>query len=113
MIEPKRQDFILYQGATWEHTYSVIDDLGVIVTLSGCTALLTAREDVADATPVLEVTGMIDAPKGLVQFVITPDMTWLQTWEKAGFDAELLWTGGRTDKLSYGTFKLVQEFTRV
>jgi hypothetical protein len=116
MIEPKRQDFTLYQGATWEHTYSVVDDNGVKVPLTGCTARLQSREDVVDADPpLLDVTGMVNEPEGLVQFVITPEMTEGKVWEKIGFDAELYWPNPSTriDKLSYGTFKLIQEFTRV
>lgn len=116
MIEPKRQDFTIYQGATWEHTYKVVDDLGAVVNITGCTARLHSRQEVADVDPpLLDITGSIDGINGLVQFVITPDMTIGEVWEKIGFDAELTWPAPSTriDKLSFGTMKLIQEYTRV
>jgi hypothetical protein len=116
MIEPKKQDFTIYQGATWEHTYKVVDDLGAVVDISNCTALLHSRQDVGDADPpVLEVVGSVNGVAGLVQFTITPAMTVGKTWEKIGFDAELKWPdpSTRIDKLAFGTMKLIQEYTRV
>jgi hypothetical protein len=116
MIEPKKQDFTIYQGATWEHTYKVVDDAGAVVVLTGCTARLHSRQEPGAADPpLLDLIGAVDANNGLVQFVITPDLTIGQTWEKIGFDAELVWPlpSTKVDKLAYGTMKLIQEYTRV
>jgi len=115
MIEPKKQDFTLYQGATWEHTFVVLDgETGLPVDVTDCTATLQAREDVDDTVPVLNLTGEVGDSDGLIKFTVEPDMTVGEVWSAAGYDAELAWPSPSTkvDKLGFGKFKLVREFTR-
>lgn len=112
MITPEKQKHTIYQGATWEWTYRVVDDAGAPVDLTGCTARLVARVDVADTTPVLDVTGAISNSEPEVTFTISPAMSQDKTWEQAGFDAELYFPGGRVEKLAIGSFKLIREFAR-
>lgn len=113
MIEPKKQDFTLYQGADWEHTYVVLhEETEAIIDISNCTARMQARSDGPDdPNTVIDITGLTGGVNGQVQFKITAAMTEGQTWEKAGYDAELYWASGKIDKLGLGKFKLVREFT--
>jgi hypothetical protein len=114
MITPEKQKHTLYQGATWEWTYRVVDESKAVVDLSGCTASLMARENVEDTVKVIDVAGAVNGPAGEVTFVITPDMTTGKNWEQAVFDAELYFpASSRIEKLAVGSFKLVQEVTRV
>lgn len=116
MIEPKKQDFNLFQGATWEHTFVVLDEAtNLPLDISGCTAKLQAREDIADNTAKIDIDGQIGGANGQVKFVIDPDMTEGEVWETAGYDAELTWPAPSTkiDKLGYGKFKLIREYTYV
>ena len=112
MIEPKKQDFTLFQGATWEHAFVVLNEVTLLpLDISGCTAKLQAREDVDDVTPVIDISGQIGGANGQVKFVIDPIMSEGKTWETSGYDAELTWPGGKKDKLGYGKFKLKREYT--
>jgi len=117
MIEPKKQDFTLYQGADWEHTFVVlVENTTTPVDISGCTAKLQARvEGPEDPLAVIDIAGLIGGANGQVQFKITAAMTVGEVWEKAGYDAELYWPGpsGKIDKLGLGKFKLVREYTTV
>lgn len=115
MIEPKKIDFILYQGATWEHTFVVLD----LVTnlpkdITGCTAKLQAREepDVASSV-VINLDAQIGGVNGQIKFIIDPTMTEGQVWETVGYDAELLWPSTKKDKIAVGKFKLLREYTFV
>ena len=113
MITPEKQKHTLYQGATWEWTYLVTDELKVPLDLTGCTAKLMARESIDDTTPVLDVDGVVVGADGKVTFTIPPTLTVTATWEQAVFDVELTFLGGRIEKLAVGQMKLVREVTRV
>lgn len=113
MIIPEKQKHTLYQGATWEWTYRVINDAKQIVNITGCTARMMLRENVDDTTPVVDVTGVVNGPAGEVTFTIPASAALVATWSVASFDAELYFDPSpRIEKLAIGSFKLVRETTR-
>lgn len=112
MIAPAKQSHTLYQGATWDWLYRVVDDNGAVIPITGCTAKLSLRESVDDATALIEVTGSVVENDGTVMFTIPAATSVGMTWVQAVFDAELYWPGGKIDKLAIGKFKLIPGVTR-
>jgi hypothetical protein len=117
MITPVKEKFTIFQGQTWVQAYRVWDSedeaVRQPVNITGCTARLVGRKKVSDADPPLvDIAGIILGPQGEVQFVFPDDQTAAATWAVIGFDSELYWPDGHTDKLSYGTMSLVKEYTR-
>lgn len=114
MIVPAHEQHTVYQGATWQRRYLVVNESNQAVDITGCTATLSARETPESTTALFTLTGTVAGPSGSILFELPAADTVDETWVMAYFDAELYWTSpaGKIDKLAYGTMSLVREITR-
>lgn len=87
------------------------------VDLTGCTARMHARSELADPTILLDLTTenggiLLGGVAGTVEIVLAASETEAITWTEAVYDLEIVFPGGRVRRLLKGTIAVSQEVTR-
>jgi len=113
-----RLPLTILQGETWRHqlTWKV----GVPadpVDLTGCTARMQVRPEVASATVLLELTSgngriVLGTTDGKITLGLTATETAALTWQRAVYDLEIVHSDGSVRRLMEGSIKVRPEVTR-
>lgn len=117
-MTPATYNFVLFQGATWDRTFTWESPPGTPVNLTGCTARLQLRVRDSDPDPpLLELTSQnggitLGGAAGTVAVVITPAQSSALAFKTANYDLEIVWPSGRVDRFLQGTITLDTEVTR-
>lgn len=95
------------QGATFTLDLSVVDGAGDARDLTGYTARMSIKRNVADVAALLELTTdngriVITAASGLVQLVLAAAETAALTFTRGMYDLELVSAGGDVIRLCQG-----------
>ncbi len=95
------------QGATFTLDLSAVDGAGAARDLTGYTARMSVKRNVADVAALLELTTangriIITAASGLVQLVLTAAETAALAWTRGVYDLELVSAGGDVTRLCQG-----------
>lgn len=76
MIGPAELDITIYQGASFDLPFELVDDDGDEVSLSGATIRAKVRNDVDDAAAIVTFTGTVtDGPNGEGEITLTAAQT--------------------------------------
>lgn len=87
------------------------------VDLSGCTARMQFRADIAAAVPLITLTTenngiVLGGVLGTIELVITATATAGFTWTAAVYDLEIVFASGDVHRLVYGSVTVSPEVTR-
>lgn len=114
-LNPALDNIVLRTGASYTDAITCRDAEGAVVPLTGCNALLRARNAAGDL--VLELGSpsnglVIDAPAGVINRTVTAARTVeLQAGEYA-CDLLLTWPDGRVDCLLSGPLIVIETATQ-
>jgi hypothetical protein len=124
MLKPGRYNLTIYQGATFERTFTwtapdpMDTETMIPVDLTGCTARMQLRAKVTSTgDPIFEATtedGRItlgDAD-GTIDIVFSATDTAALHFRQCVYDLEVQFPGGEVDRLLMGNVKLSAEVTR-
>lgn len=109
---------LVEQGATFRKTLTwKAGAPAVPVDLTGCTARLQFRSEIAAATPLVTLTTenggiVLGGVLGTIELIITAAVTAAFTWTAAVYDLEIVFTSGDVRRLVYGTVTVSPEVTR-
>lgn len=115
---PFRVPLTIFQGATFQKTLTwKVGKPPQPVDLTGCSARMQVRPQVASATVLLELTTdngriLLGGPAGTVQLQLTPAETAPLAFVAAVYDLEIVHPGGQVRRLASGQVKLNPEVTR-
>ncbi len=112
---------LIKQGATFRKRLTwKTGSPAAAVNLTGYTARMQIRKDIADALPVAELTTenggiTLGGAAGTIDFYLSDTVTAAYTWEDGVLDLELVapGTGGDVIRLVEGTAAVSREVTRV
>lgn len=81
MKQPLTLPLYIYQGQTFDDRLMLTDEDGLPVDLTGYSARMQARVELADATPVLDWSSVdgeivIDGPNGTISFNVSAEATY-------------------------------------
>lgn len=119
---PTKVPLKIYQGATffesWEWETSA--DEGATYTpvdLTGCTARMQVRAEVASATALLTLTTenggiSLGGTAGTIELLVDAEDTAAITWDSGVYDLEIVYPGGQVTRLAYGSVTVSPEVTR-
>lgn len=111
------EDLVFYQGATFDHEYTLSAD-GVAVDLSSyTTAKMQVRTtaDAADALVTLTTAGggiVIGGVAGTVEIIVTDELTAALSAGSAVYDLDLYHTNGSVYKIMRGAVTIVARVTQ-
>lgn len=116
MTDPGRYHLNVYQGATFDKTFTWKDSDGNLVNLTGYTARAMVREDIDDVEPVMEFnTGgggiTLGGALGTIRLQVSATDTASLTWDEGLWDLELVSAGGVVTRLLEGPATLHREVT--
>jgi len=106
------------QGATFRKTLTWKAGMpAVAVDLTGCTARMHIRAEVASATPLVTLTTenagiTLGSAAGTIVLLIPAIATSAFTWESGVYDLEVALTNGDVRRLLYGAVSVSPEVTR-
>lgn len=117
MIEPLKDDLLIYQGSTYDKRWSWNAD-GQPVDISS--AVIKAQVRPTARAPLLFLdmsseNGQIvihDAAAGIFGIALSANQTSALNFSKAVYDLEVHWATGRVQRLIYGDVVLSIEVTR-
>lgn len=89
----------------------------VAVDLTGCTARMQIRSDIASATPLVTLTTenggiALGGVAGTIEIIITAAATAAFTWTTGVYDLEVVLANGDVRRLVYGAVSVSPEVTR-
>lgn len=94
------ENFSIYRGDTWTETWTILDQNGVSVDITGATFKMTLKNNTSDADPgVLQLTSpssgivITDAATGVVTLTITATQTAALTPSTYEYDIQMNNTG--------------------
>jgi len=117
MIEPAREDLLIYQGSTYDKRWTWKSD-GTPVDLSSAQIKAQARPAPRAGLQYLDMTtenGQIvihDAIGGTFGIYLTAEQTAALNFDKAVYDLEIHWATGLVQRLIHGEIVLSREVTR-
>lgn len=105
------------QGATFRKLFTwTAGTPAVTVDLTGCTARMQLRSELASSAPLVTLTTenggiTLGGTAGTIELLISATSTAAFTWTSAVFDLEIV-NAGVVTRLLYGTVSVSQEVTR-
>ena len=109
---------LIEQGATFQKTLTwKAGTPAVPVNLTGCTARMHIREEVASADPFISLTTenggiTLGGVAGTIVLYISPTATAAFTWLTGVYDLEIVFSPTDVRRLVYGPVTVSQEVTR-
>lgn len=109
---------LIEQGATFRKTLTWKSGTPLVpVDLTGCTARMQFREEIASAEPLITLTTenngiVLGGTAGTIELVITATATAAITWTEAVYDLEIVFASGDVWRLVYGPVTVSPEVTR-
>ena len=109
---------LIEQGATFRKTLTwKAGTPAVPVDLTGCTARMQFRAEIAATTPLITLTTenggiTLGGALGTIELVITATATAAITWTTAVYDLEVVFASGDVWRLVYGPVTVSLEVTR-
>lgn len=105
------------QGATYKKKLIWKDSSGALVNLTGFTARMQIRKEIADATILLELTTenggiTLGGANGEIDLLISDTDTTAITWGSGVYDLEMIDTGSEVTRLVEGKVTVSFEVTR-
>ena len=106
----------LNQGATWLLSFEWLDDAGLPIDLTGCTARMQLRA--TPATPVLlelsTTNGRVAllGTTGVIELLVDAQVTVGLSCEFGVYDLRVTFPGGRVDVVLAGRFTLIPAVTK-
>lgn len=114
-IQPAQYDITIYQGATYDMTFTWKDESDTAVNLTGYSARLKARESVDASTAFISLTSSsgitLGGAAGTIRVLISATDTSLIT-QSGVYDLELESGAGVVTRLLQGNLILSKEVTR-
>lgn len=115
-IEPGHYDITIFRGATYDQTFTWLDDDASPIDLTGFTARMHVRDTVdAPDPPLLSLTTPGDITlgggSGTIRVIISAAATSALAFTKGVYDLELV-DGAVVTRLLQGAVKLSREVTR-
>lgn len=112
-----QHDFTIEQGATFTRAFRWLDATGNVVDLTGFTARMQVRANVASPDVLLELTTandrlVIEPTLGRVSISLDATTTAAITWRKGVYDLELVSGAGEVTRLVAGQITVSREVTR-
>lgn len=117
MIEPLKDDLLIYQGSTYDKRWSWNAD-GQPVDLSSAVIKAQVRPTASAPLLFLDMTSendqivIYDAPGGVFGIALSAEQTSALNFLTAVYDLEIHWATGRVQRLIYGEVILSKEVTR-
>jgi hypothetical protein len=110
------QNFTIQQGATWTLSFEWLDDAGVPIDLTGCTARMQLRAVVGSAVLLelsttngrLTLTGAL----GVIRLQVDAATTATLDRESGVYDLRITYPTGQVDVAIYGQFTLQLAVTK-
>lgn len=117
MIKPSKQNFHIYQGSTFKFEFTVKDDVGVPVDLTGATLQSQIRQYKNSPEVILDLAesdsiSIVDAVNGSILINISADDTAMFEIEKSVYDAEVHFANGEVYRILEGGIYTSFEVTR-
>lgn len=106
------------QGATFRKVLTwKAGTPAVPVNLTGCTARMQIRKEIANATPYVTLTTenggiVLGGAAGTIELIITPTATAAITWASGVYDLEIVFSPTEVRRLVYGPVTVSPEVTR-
>lgn len=112
-----KYDFEIEQGADFSLAFRRKGDDGDPIPLTGFTARMQVRANVASNTVLLELTTenerlVIDENDGRVTIALDAETTAAVNWRRGVYDLELVSPGGSVTRLVEGAITVSKEVTR-
>lgn len=117
-MTPAKLKLTIYQGATFKRILRVKDAAGDPIDLTGASARMHVRENIADETPLLILDKdnarlvATDPEAGELTLLISAGDTAALAFQSGFYDLEIAYSNGTVDRLLEGTIKLSKEVTR-
>lgn len=110
-------DFTIEQGATTTLMFAYKDNDGVAISLTGYTARMQVRSNIASPDVLLALTTendriVIDGAEGRVALALDAETTAAITWKRGVYDLELVSPSGGVTRMLYGAITISREVTR-
>lgn len=110
-------DAAIEVGATLDRPLIWKDGAGVVMNLTGYTARMQVRQNVAAADALLDLTtengGIVITPlSGLITLTQSATLTAAYTWRRGVYDLELIDPDGNVTRLLQGEIETSAEVTR-
>lgn len=118
MTTPFKVKLTIYQGSTFRwHATLKSGSPALPIDLTGCTARMQVRPDIASDEVLLTLTTENDGitlggADGMIHLYIPHALTETITWESAVYDMELIWPNGDVVRRLYGQVVVSPEVTR-
>ena len=118
MQEPGRYDFTLYQGASFDRTFTwQVGDPATLVNLSGFTGRMQVRAATGSPTTIVELTTSngrmtLGGAAGTIALAITASDTAALAPGQYVYDMEMVSSGGEVTRLLEGRATVSAEVTR-
>ena len=117
MTTPAKLKFTIYQGATFRKRLKWTAPSGTPVDLTGCTARMQVRSEVASPDALLELTTVnggivLGGALGTIDLYVSDEDTGAIAWDGGVWDLEIVHPGGEVTRLAQGSVSVSPEVTR-
>lgn len=105
-VIPDKHQFTIWKGGTFQERLTLYSDTARTTprNLTGYTAKLKIKPK---NSSVVELTGVITAASGMIDFTMSASTTEALTWKGAPYELSITSSGGVTDVLLHGTIKVL------